>query len=89
MMVAKVKGNIVCSHKADKLKGHKLLIIQQVEARTKKPVGKPFVATDVAQAGVGDLVLVARHGSAVSAIFNDKIPCNAVVVGVIDEIHFE
>ncbi|HNW93064.1 MAG TPA: EutN/CcmL family microcompartment protein [bacterium] len=85
--MAKVKGNIVCTRKSEKLVGHKLLILQPV-GRGGKAQGSPFLGIDAVQAGVGDLVLVARHGSAVKVILNDNVPANAIVVGHIDQIYY-
>jgi len=86
MLVAKIKGNLVCTRKHEKLVGQKLLIIQPVN-QDLAAEGMPFVGIDAVQAGPGDLALVARHGSAVKVICDDKIPANAIVVGIIDEIY--
>ena len=87
MLIAKVKGNIVCTRKSEKLVGHKLLILQPVD-RAGKAQGSPFLGIDAVQAGKGDLVLVARHGSAVKVILNDNVPANAIVVGHIDQVYY-
>ena len=87
MLIAKVKGNIVCTRKSAKLTGHKLLILQPVD-RAGQAQGAPFLGIDAVQAGTGDLVLVARHGSAVKVITNDNVPANAIVVGHIDHLYY-
>jgi ethanolamine utilization protein EutN len=45
------------------------------------------IALDVVDAGVGDKVLVVQEGSSARKIFNDeKIPVQAVIVGVLDRV---
>ena len=45
------------------------------------------IALDVVDAGQGDKVLVVQEGSSARKIFNDeKIPVQAVIVGVIDSV---
>jgi ethanolamine utilization protein EutN len=60
MFVAKVIGNMVCTHKDDNLKGLKLLIVQPVDEGMLDR-GKPLVAIDtLGQSGEGDLVYLAK-----------------------------
>ena len=61
MLIAKVIGTTVSTIKDETLKGCKLLILRQTEVDG-IPFGKPYVAVDTLDAGIGDLVLTA-HGS--------------------------
>lgn len=48
------------------------------------------IALDVVSAGVGDKVLVVQEGSSARTIFgDDKIPVQAVIVGVVDRVDIE
>ena len=56
-----------------------------VDGRT--PQGASFLALDVVQAGVGDLVLAIKEGSGARLIFGDDgIPLAAVITAVVDEL---
>ena len=73
MLIAKVIGTTVSTIKDPTLKGRKLLIVRQSD-ETGTPYGKPYVAVDTLDAGIGDLVLTA-HGSGTrrNKAFNRKI----------------
>jgi len=63
MLIAKVIGTTVSTIKDEKLEGRKLLILRQTD-ETGAPSGKPYVAVDTVDAGIGDLVLTAAGSSA-------------------------
>ena len=63
MLIAKVIGTTVSTIKDEKLEGRKLLILRQTD-ETGEPSGKPYVAVDTVDAGIGDLVLTAAGSSA-------------------------
>ncbi|MBT3241403.1 MAG: EutN/CcmL family microcompartment protein [Chloroflexi bacterium] len=85
MLIAKVIGTTVSTIKDETLKGCKLLILRQTEVDG-IPFGKPYVAVDTLDAGIGDLVLTA-HGSSgrLTAITKNK-PVDAVIMAVIDHL---
>ena len=56
MLIARVIGTTVSTIKDEKLTGRKLLILRQTD-ETGSPTGKPYVAVDTVDAGIGDLVL--------------------------------
>ena len=91
MLICKVKGNVVATQKDKRLDSWKLLIVQTVGIDG-KPQGEPFLSVDAAQAGIGDLALVARHGAAARAAMmairksDEYAPANAVIIGIIDEV---
>ena len=88
MLIAKVTGSVVSTHKNDHLVGHKLLIVQPLDLRG-IPDGSDIIALDKVDAGVGDSVLLMREGgSARITLEDEKIPVQAVVVGVIDHVDF-
>ena len=63
MLIAKVIGTTVSTVKDEKLTGRKLLILRQTD-EAGSPAGKPYVAVDTVDAGVGDLVLTCAGSSA-------------------------
>ena len=52
--------------------------------------GTEVIALDVIGVGRGEKVLVVQEGGAARALFkNDKIPVQAVVVGVVDRVDLD
>ena len=86
MFLAKVVGEVVSTHKNERLVGKRLLLVKRLTLAM-KPEGTETIALDVVDAGVGDNVLVVQEGSSARKIFNDQwIPVQAVIVGVLDRV---
>ncbi|MEH6957363.1 EutN/CcmL family microcompartment protein [Neobacillus drentensis] len=84
MFVAKVIGNMVCTHKNDNLKGLKLLIVQPVDVQLNDK-GKPLVAIDtIGQSGAGDLVYLAKSRESSIPLNKDLVASDAGILGIID-----
>jgi len=88
MLIAKVIGTAVATMKDNRLKGHKLLIMRQTDEKG-SATGKPFVAIDTIDAGVGDLVLTASGSSARQTDLTKDTPVDAVIIAVIDSLEVE
>ena len=83
MILCRVTGDVVSTVKNEKLAGNKMLVLQPVELDGRTPKGDAFLALDVVQAGVSDLVLALWEGSGTRLIFQDEhIPLAAVVIAV-------
>lgn len=88
MHIAKVIGTTISTIKDEKVRGSKLLILRQTN-ETGEFVGKPYVAVDLVDAGVGDLVL-SGHGSSARQTYQTKdCPVDAVVIAVIDHLEVD
>lgn len=85
MFIAKVIGTTVSTIKDEKLHGRKLLVLRQSD-ETGAVGGKPYVAIDTVDAGVGDLVLTASGSSARQTNITKDTPVDAVVMAVIDSL---
>jgi microcompartment protein CcmK/EutM len=85
MLIAKVIGTTVSTIKDDKLTGRKLLILRQTD-ETGTPSGKPYVAVDTLDAGIGDLVLTAHGSSGRQTDLTRNSPVDAVIMAVIDHL---
>lgn len=85
MLIARVIGTTVSTIKDEKLTGRKLLIVRQTDEHG-NPTGKPFVAVDTVDAGVGDLVLTCAGSSARQTTITKDTPVDAVVMAVIDSL---
>jgi microcompartment protein CcmK/EutM len=88
MLIAKVVGDVVASHKADGIQGHKLLLIQPLDVAGAAK-GNALVATDSVGAGLGEWVVVCQGSSARMTPVSEGRPVDAVVIGIIDSIQFE
>ena len=89
MYIGRVIGNVVSTIKDETLVGYKLLVVDRL-GMDGKPDDHYFIAIDVAQAGVGDKVIVIDEGSGARQIMRrDVAPVRAVVVGIIDDIVME
>jgi len=85
MLIAKVIGTTVSTIKDEKLTGRKLLILRQTD-ETGAPFGKPYVAVDTLDAGIGDLVLTAHGSSGRMTDLTQNRPVDAVIMAVIDHL---
>ena len=88
MLIAKVIGTTVATIKDEKLVGRKLLIVCETDVEG-KPTGKPFVAVDTVDAGVGELVLTAHGSSARQTNTTKDCPVDAVIMAVIDSLQID
>ena len=89
MLIGKVIGETVATHKHPSHVGRKALIVQplQLDGSNK---GDPVIALDSADAGVGDRVLLVIEGfSAMTSVGRPNSPIDAAILGVIDEIQLE
>jgi microcompartment protein CcmK/EutM len=84
-----VVGDVVSTHKNERLRGKKLLLVRRL-ALDLKPEAGEIIALDVVDAGAGDTVLVVQEGSSARKIFDDPwIPVQAVIVGVVDRVDID
>jgi microcompartment protein CcmK/EutM len=88
MLIAKVIGTTVSTIKDEQLTGFKLLIVQQTD-ETGATFGKPYVAVDTVNAGIGDLVLTAHGSSARQTNITKDRPVDAVIMAMIDSLEVE
>jgi microcompartment protein CcmK/EutM len=88
MQIARVIGTTISTIKDEKVRGSKLLILRQTD-ETGEIIGKPYVAVDLVDAGVDDLVLTG-HGSSARQTYQTKdCPVDAVVMAVIDHLEVD
>ena len=85
MLIARVIGTTVSTIKDPKLPGQKLLIVRQTDEHG-EAFGKPYVAIDTVDAGVGDLVLTAAGSSARQTAITKDTPVDAVIMSIVDSL---
>ncbi len=94
MFVAKVTGSLVSTQKVEAMKGYKLLVVEpyRVDPEKRKSLittGRTFVAVDMLGAGVGDIVLLTQGSSARMTPETQKMPIDAVIIGIVDQVHVD
>lgn len=88
MLMGKVVGKVWATRKESRITGMKLLIVQPLDYR-QKPYGNIIIAGDQIGAGIGELVLVVQGSSARTAIVEQHLPIDAIVIGIIDNIELD
>jgi microcompartment protein CcmK/EutM len=88
MLIAIVIGTTVSTIKDPKLSGQKLLIVRQTDEHG-EAFGKPYVAIDTVDAGVGDLVLTCAGSSARQTATTKDTPVDAVIMAIIDSLQVD
>ncbi len=83
MKVARVIGTATATIKAPGLAGHKLLVVDVIDA-TGKVLEGSLVAVDTVGAGRGDTCLMVQGSSARIPV--NGLPVDATLIAVIDEI---
>jgi ethanolamine utilization protein EutN len=91
MFLARVTGSLVATQKVASMTGRKLLIVEpyrvdEKEADRLVPTGRTFVVVDALGAGVGEMVLVCQGSSARLTPETEKLPIDAVVIGLVDTV---
>jgi len=91
MFLAKVIGNVVSTHKDEKFRGMKLLLVQPYVNKDAGLVasGSAVVAVDSVGAGVGECVLFTQGSSARLTPTTKDTPVDAVIVGIVDTVEVE
>ena len=86
MILARVVGEVVSSHKRPQFEGAKLLILQPETPQGGK-VGVSLLAIDSVGAGRGELVLAVLEGRAAGEALGKKLaPVDAAIVGIVDQL---
>jgi microcompartment protein CcmK/EutM len=85
--VCRVKGTVVATAKHPTYHGRKLLVVQPLDEWGAEQ-GESYLAVDVAQAGVGDVVLVSSEGNGTRQILKmgDQVPIRSLIVGIVDRV---
>ena len=85
MKLAIVKGKVICTIKDPQLNGVKLRLIQPVNSDS-EPQGSPIVAADSVSSGDEQLVWWVAAREATYCIPDKKIPVDAAIVGIVDQL---
>src|SRR3974390_618125 len=89
MFLARVTGSVVATQKVASMTGQKLLTVEPYRVDEKGrdrlvATGRTFVAVDTLGAGVDEMVLICQGSSARLTPETEKLPIDAVVIGLLD-----
>jgi ethanolamine utilization protein EutN/carbon dioxide concentrating mechanism protein CcmL len=83
MLVGRIVGTVVSTHKEPRLEGLKFYVVKRVDI--KNSLSETFVvAADAVGAGVGETVLYATGSAARQTPMTDARPVDAVVMAIVD-----
>ncbi|MDP3177352.1 MAG: EutN/CcmL family microcompartment protein [Spirochaetaceae bacterium] len=90
MMLGRVVATVVSTEKHPHYVGHKLLMVQPL-GLDGAPRGKPLLAVDGVQAGIGDRVLVVDEGGSARAVIGDEgaVTIRTAICGIVDRVDIE
>lgn len=86
MILARVRGNVVSTNKAEKLQGLKLLIIVPIDIESFEEKGAPLVAIDTVGAGEGEVVMCVGGSSSRQTALTDGKPSDLAIIAIIDSV---
>ena len=87
MNLCRVTGDVVSTVKNEKLRGHRIMVVQPVELDGRTPKGSSFLGLDRVGAGVGDLVFVLQEGGGIRILYgDDQIPLAVAIIAIVDEL---
>ena len=91
MFLARVTGNVVATQKVASMTGHKLLTVEPYKVDDKSadrlvPTGRTVVVVNTMGAGIDELVLICQGSSARLTPETEKLPVDAVVIGLVNTV---
>lgn len=86
MILARVRGSVVSTNKAEKLHGLKLLIVVPIDIETFQEKGQPLVAIDTVGAGENEVVMCVGGSSSRQTSITDGKPSDLAIIAIIDSV---
>ena len=86
MQLARVKGTVVSTNKAETLMGMKLLIVKPIDIETWEEKGNRLVAVDAVGAGEGEVVMVVSGSSSRQTRMTENRPTDLTIAAIIDTV---
>lgn len=88
MLIAKVIGNVIATHKQPIYEGYKLLIVRAMEL-SGTLYGPDLIAIDGVGAGIGDVVLAIQEGGSAREVVScpkKLAPIDVAICGIVDTV---
>ena len=86
MQLARVKGTVVSTNKADSLMGLKLLLVKPIDIETREEKGELTVAVDAVGAGEGEVVMLVGGSSSRQTRVTENKPTDLTIAAIIDTV---
>jgi microcompartment protein CcmK/EutM len=86
MLLARVQGTVVSTHKSAKIEGIKLLLLETLNPADMRGTQKYVVALDAVGAGVGEVVMYVSGSSARMTDVTQGKPADATITAIIDSV---
>ena len=86
MVLARVKGTVVSTHKSSSMVGLKLLLLDKIDPVTMKGKGDFVVGIDSVGANVGEIVFFVTGSSARMTETTKGKPSDATIIAIVDAI---
>ena len=88
MLIGKVVGTVVATHKAETLEGLKFHVVRELTV-DQQETGAVVIAVDSVGAGHGDVVLYSTGSAARQTELTEGRPVDAIIMAIIDQIEVE
>ena len=88
MLLAKVVGTVVASHKEEALTGLRFLLVKGCDPDG-NATGAIVIAADAIGAGVGEIVLLAAGSSARQTKITKDRPVDATIMAIVDAVEMD
>ena len=89
MKIARVIGSTISTIKNRRIMNTKLLVCREMDAYGKVELGTSYVAIDLVDAGIGDLVLTCHGSAARQSPVTKETPTDAVIMAVLDHLEVD
>jgi len=86
MVLARVKGTVVSTHKPESMEGLRLLLLEKVDAVSMKGKGDYVVGIDSVGANAGEIVFYVTGSSARMTETTKGKPSDATIIAIVDVI---
>lgn len=86
MILARVVGNVVSSHKPQSIEGIKFLLLEKIDPVTMKGKNDFVVSMDAVGAGPGEIVFYVSGSSARLTNVTEGRPSDSAIIAIVDFI---
>ena len=89
MKISAVIGSTISTIKSPRVQDTKLLVCRETDQSGTKFLGEAYVAIDLVDAGIGDLVLTCHGSAARQTPLTKDTPVDAVITAVLDHLEVD
>jgi ethanolamine utilization protein EutN len=86
MKFGKIIGRVISTQKVESFEGLKLVLVQPMNEKLES-AGDAIVAVDTLQSDVGQIIYFETSKEASRIIEKEMNPCDAAVMGIVDDIN--